>query len=114
MERPRARVRGRGHGNGRNGATDAREAYAGGRVMGNGEKMDAAQVKALASGDPEVLNTWIVTCTMEMRKALEDIPEQIACAISEQRKRDFKLVATLATLVATVISLVTPYILRSF
>ncbi len=79
--------------------------------MSNG-KMDAAELKTLLESSDDAKWEYVITCTRETRQAVEDIPEQIACAIAEQRKRDFRIVAVLATCVATIISLLTPYVLR--
>jgi hypothetical protein len=80
--------------------------------MSNGQVMDAAQVKALASGDPQELNEWLITCTLETRKAVDQIPDLISDAICKQRSKDLRLVGAVAAAAATAASVISPWVLH--
>jgi hypothetical protein len=82
--------------------------------MSNGDRVDQAQLEVLKSAEPEAQMEYLLTCAMETRRAVDQIPDQIATAISSQRGQDYRKVAGLAAVIAAVIGLATPYLLHIF
>lgn len=74
--------------------------------------MDKAALDAVLAGPDDKKLDMAVTCAWEAKKALEDMPDQIAAAISMQRGRDKKFMAGLAGGIALTVSLITPIVLH--
>lgn len=81
--------------------------------MTNG-KIDDAKIEALLHGSQNDRDRYLLTCAVETRRAIENVPDLVAEAIEEQRRKDFRIVSLMAGGVAAIISLITPYILRLF
>jgi len=81
--------------------------------MTNG-RIDAAKIDALMHGPQEDRDRYLLTCAVETRHAIEDIPDIVATYIQDQRKRDLRVASVVAGAIAAIVSMLTPYLLRLF
>jgi hypothetical protein len=83
--------------------------------MANGQVMDDAELKALKSLPVDEKLDYVVTCTYEVKKAIEAMPDLVSDAIAQHRLEcravSKKQLCALFSLIGACVGLATPYIL---
>jgi hypothetical protein len=79
--------------------------------MSNG-KMDSVELSTLKSAPVDEKLDYVVTCAYETKQAIEALPQTIEAAIRRRRRRDLAFVGSVASAIAVLAGLISPYLLR--